>query len=475
MIDFKDLENNLDKYQTALDKRGERYDLKDALKIHGKHNVLMQKVENVRAQQNVAAREQDKGKGSKLKAEVAKLEKELATLQTELMEVAEGIPNIPLDDVPAGGEDDSRVVARVGEPVKIKKPKDHIELGVALNILDIERGVKTSGSRFYFLKNQAVELEFAIIRWVFDLLKKKGFELVVPPVMVNERVMNAGGYLGKAKDEVYRIMDLRHNEFIDNVFGPCPNCGEKVLVSSTSDFAQFIDPKGNVGLFVQCPQCPDKGYFKALIGGLKHDLYLVGTSEQSMLGYHMDEIIDVPKRYAAFSTCFRKEAGSYGKDVKGIIRTHQFDKIEMFSYVEPKNSSKEHNELIKIQEEILEELEIPYKKVLLAAEDISICSARTMDLESWLPSQDRYRETHSCSNCTDWQARRANIRYKKHPKAITTGVLARFQTDYVHTLNGTAIAIGRMMVALWENHQQTDGSIKIPKALHPYLSFTEIK
>lgn len=398
MIDFKALTDNLEKYQTALNKRGEKYDLKGAMDVYAEHGAVMQKVEDLRAQQNVAAKEQDKDKGTKLKSEVAELEKELATLQVKLMEVAGNIPNIPLDDVKSGGGENNEVIETIGEPLVIESAQDHIELGTTLNILDIERGVKTSGARFYFLKNQAVELEFALVRLAFDTLKEKGFELMVGPQLVSEKVMMAGGYLGKNADEVYMTQD---------------------------------------------------------------GMYLVGTSEQSMLGYHMDEMISVPKLYASFSTCFRREAGSHGKDVKGIIRTHQFDKVEMFAYTAPEESAKTHEFLVECQETIMKKLEIPYQKVLLAAGDLSSASAKTIDLESWLPSQQRYRETHSCSNCTDWQARRANIRYQAG--------------KYTHTLNGTAIAIGRMMVALWENHQQADGSIKIPKALHPYLSFKEIK
>jgi seryl-tRNA synthetase len=398
MIDFKALADNLAEYQTALDKRGGDYDLKSALDAYTKHNDVMQRVEVLRAKQNKAAKEQNVGEGAKLKSEVTELEKELVVLQSNLTEVAGNIPNLPLDDVPAGGEEKNEVIEVVGEPPVIENPKDHIELGTNLNILDIERGVKTSGARFYFLKNEAVELEFALVRFAFDILKEKGFELMVGPQLVQESVMMSGGYLGKNVDEIYKTQD---------------------------------------------------------------DLYLIGTSEQSMLGYHMDEMIEVPKLYASFSTCFRREAGSHGKDVKGIIRTHQFDKVEMFAYTLPEESAKTHEFLVSIQEDILKKLEIPYQKVLLAAGDMSSASAKTIDLESWLPSQDRYRETHSCSNCTDWQARRANIRYEKG--------------KYVHTLNGTAMAIGRLLVALWENHQQEDGSIKIPQALHPYLSFKEIK
>lgn len=406
MIDFKKLADKLDEYQQALDKRGEKYDLQAAVKASQNWLDKTREVEDLRAQQNAAAKKKDVAKGAELKAKLAKAEKELKTEQGKLSKLF--IPNIPLDDVPAGGEENNEILETVGEPPMIDKPKDHIELGTALNILDIERAAKTSGSRFYYLKNQAVELEFALIRWTLDLLKEKGFEILVTPQMMNEKVMSAGGYLDKAADEVYKTQD---------------------------------------------------------------DLYLIGTAEQSVLGYHMDEIVDVPKRYAAFSTCFRREAGSYGQDVKGIIRTHQFDKVEMFSFVLPEKSEEELDLIADIQEEILKGLEIPYQKVLLAAGDMNAPSAKTIDMESWLPSQQRYRETHSASNCTDWQARRANIRYKGSPSANARGGKAK----YVHTLNGTAVAIGRTLVALLENHQQPDGSIKIPKVLRPYLSFKEIK
>ncbi|MDD5606135.1 MAG: serine--tRNA ligase [Patescibacteria group bacterium] len=397
MIDLSALKDNLDEWQKALDKRGEKYDLKKVLEQATKFGQLVKELDDIRAQQNKASKEHNIVEGKRLKKlEMAKVKE---------MEAPRGnhfvgdVPNIPLWDVPEGRDEASmRILETVGKTPTIKDIKDHIELGVGLNILDIERATKTSGARFYYLKNQAVELEFALVRWVMDLLKTKGFELMIPPQMVNRMTMDAGGYLRKNEDEVYQTQD---------------------------------------------------------------DLFLIGTSEQSILGYHSAEIIDVPKRYAAFSTCFRREAGSYGKDVKGIIRTHQFDKVEMFSFVLPKDSEAEQDFMNNIQEEILQGLEIPYRKVLLAAGDLSTPSAKTIDMESWLPSQQRYRETHSCSNCTDWQARRANIRYEKG--------------KFVHTLNGTAIAIGRTLVALLENHQQADGSVKIPKALHAYLSFKEIR
>jgi len=422
-MDLKQLEDNLYTWQSALERRGAEVDLNKVSEAHKRYLELLQKSEELRARRNTASKAQDIEAGKRIGSELKELEDELTTAKTELDELVAGIPNLPSSDIPDGGEENNKVLGVVGKPRTIDNPKDHIELGEGLGILDIERGTKASGARFYYLKNQAVELEFAIVRWLMDVLKDKGFELLMGPELLNEKAMLAGGYLGKAEDEVYKTQD---------------------------------------------------------------DLYLIGTAEQSILAYHLDEIIPVPKRYASFSTCFRREAGSYGKDVKGIIRTHQFDKIEMFSFVAPSVSAREHEFLVSIQEEILRELEIPYQKVLLAAGDLSMASAKTIDLESWLPSQNRHRETHSCSNCTDWQARRARIRYRTageqvsgevhaSPKGYAGSSTGKSEVELVHTLNGTAVAVGRILVAILENHQQIDGSVSIPKVLHPYLSFKEIR
>ncbi len=402
MLDFKAIKNNQDEWEAGLKRKGAKVNLDNLIELSGKYSDLLQKVEASRADKNAAAKHKDVEAGKKIGKELEKLEKDLAKLEAELEKESVEIPNLPLADVPEGGEADGKVLGKNGEVSKIKHPKDHVELGKTLNIIDIERGAKVSGARFYFLKNQAVQLEFALVNYVLEILGKKGFDFLMGPQLLSEKVMMAGGYLGKAKDEVYKTQD---------------------------------------------------------------DLYLAGTSEQIILGYHLDEIIEVPKRYASFSTCFRREAGSYGKDVKGIIRTHQFDKVEMFSFVIPEQSEKELEFLVSVQEEILQGLEIPYQKIMLAGGDLSIASAKTIDLESWIPSQEKYRETHSCSNCTDWQARRGNIRYKGKDG----------KSEFVHTLNGTAIAIGRILAVFLENHQQEDGSVSIPKALQPYLGFKEIK
>ena len=384
-----------------LERRGFKGDLSKIAIFETKRLELIPKLDELRANANKLAKVKDVEGGKKISSELKKLEKEYKELVVNLDKLAAEIPNLLDPEVPDGGEGDGKVLDTVGDIPKIDNPKDHVELGKSLDIIDIERGVKVSGSRFYYLKNQAVELEFALIRYVQDLLKSRGFELLIGPQLLGERAMLAGGYLGKAADEIYKTQD---------------------------------------------------------------NLYLIGTSEPTILAYHMDEIIEVPKRYAAFSTCFRRESGSYGKDVKGIIRTHQFDKIEMFAFIAPEDSEDMLETMVLIVEDILSGLELPYQKVLLAAKDIAVAATKTIDFECWLPSQKKYRETHSVSNTTDWQANLANIRYK-----TDSG------NKNVHTVNGTAIAIGRMIAVFLENHQQKDGSINIPKVLHKYLSFKEIK
>lgn len=403
-MELKDLldESKVKSFQKQLKRKGYKSSLKKVADLAKAHFASIPIIDNLRAEQNLVAKDRNIERGKELSLELDKLETDFKDTQKKLFKLWEAIPNAPFADVPDGGENDGKVIATVGEPPKIADPKDHVELGVALDLIDVERGAKAAGSRFYYLKNQAVELEFALIRYLASIVSNRDFTFLMGPQLLSEKAMLAGGYLGKAKDEVYKTQD---------------------------------------------------------------DLYLIGTSEQSMLAYHLDEIIEVPKRYASFSTCFRREAGSYGKDVKGIIRTHQFDKVEMFSFVRPEKSEEEFEMFVATVEKILGDLEMPYRKVLLAAGDMSMASAKTIDFECWLPSQQCYRETHSISNCSDWQARRANIRYR-----MDDG-----KTEYVHTLNGTAMAIGRFLAVLLENYQQPDGSIHIPKALQAYTGFAEIK
>jgi seryl-tRNA synthetase len=282
-----------------------------------------------------------------------------------------------------------------------------LEIGKELDLIDVERAARASGSRFGYLKNEAAQLEFALVQLAQEILLKEGFKFVVPPVMLKPTAFEAMGCVDTAeqKEETY-----------------------------------FLE---------------------------KDNLYLVATSEQSLGAMHIDEVLeekDLPLRYLGFSTCFRREAGSYGKDTKGILRVHQFDKLEMFSFTRPEDSTKEHQFLVFMEEKLMQELKLPYRVVQLCSVDFARASSSTFDIETWLPGQDggsgQYRETHSCSNCTDFQTRRLNTRWRNSK----TGKL-----ELVHALNGTAFAIGRMIIAILENYQQKDGSVEIPKALRPWM------
>ncbi len=314
------------------------------------------------------------------------------------------IPNIPLTDVQSGGEADSEVVATSSTPVPdaSKTPQDYLTLmGTRI---DMERGAKVSGARFTYLSGDLARLELGITSYVMDMLSAQGFTQIVPPVLIQHAAMAGMGYLDQAGDEVYTTQD---------------------------------------------------------------NLYLVGTSEQSLGAMHMDEILPqetLPLRYASFSPCFRREAGSYGKDVKGILRLHQFNKVEMFSITTPDTSESEHEFLLSQQRAIMDALKLPYRVVRLAAGDIGSPSAKTYDIETWIPSEQKYRETHSTSNTTDYQSRRLNIRTKN-----STG-----EVQKVHMLNGTAVALSRLLIAIIENHQLPDGSVALPEALHSYLPFTSL-
>jgi seryl-tRNA synthetase len=378
----------------------------DFLVLDKKWRELVNETDNLRAEQKRASESREIEKAKALKDEIQSSEGELKQIEIKRNEILRQLPNLPLDDVPAGKDESENVILReVGEKPKFDfKPKDYLELGEKLGLIDIERASKVSGSRFGYLKNQAALLEFALVQFAFERLVKYGFIPVVPPVMIKEEMMEAMGYIDSEKDKEERY------------------------------------------------------FFE------KDRMYFVGTSEQSIGPMHSDEFFqenELPKRYVGFSTCFRREAGSYGKDTKGILRVHQFDKVEMFSFCHPEKSKEEHNLLIKIEEELMRDLKLPYRLVHLCTGDISVPSAATFDIETWMPGQNQYRETHSSSNCTDFQARRLNIRYKPASK-------------FVHTLNGTVFAIGRILIAILENYQQKDGSILVPEVLRPHIRFDKI-
>ena len=411
MLDIKYIRENSDKVKQGCQKKQTNVDIDKLLDIDKKRRELLQKIEKLKAEQNkISGKDQDQiEKAKELKKEIKGIEPELAKIGEEYIKIMRTIPNIPLDDVIDGdGEEGNKVLREEGQKPDFSefKPKDYLEIAEKLNIIDIQRAAKTSGSRFGYIKGGAVLLEFALVQLAFKTLGKHDFVPVVPPVMLKREAMEGMGYLDRGADEVYHLE--------------------------------------------------------------KDDLYLVGTSEQSIGAMHMNEVFqeqDLPKRYMGFSTCFRREAGAYGKDTKGILRVHQFDKIEMFSFCKPENSPAEHELILKLQEELMKKLKLPYQVVHLSTGDISASSASTYDIETWMPGQNTYRETHSTSNCTDWQARRLNTRYK-----------SKDGIKFVHTLNGTAFAIGRMIIAIIENYQQEDGSVKIPEALQEYMDgIKEIK
>ncbi|MEK7499404.1 MAG: serine--tRNA ligase [Patescibacteria group bacterium] len=337
----------------------------------------------------------------KLGATESSLKENVEHVSKEREALWKKIPNIPLPDVQAGGEKDSELIAE--SEIKPKDtsqtPQDYMTLMGSR--IDMARGAKVAGARFTYLSGDLARLELGIASYVLDTLARAGFTQVDPPVLIQKNAMHGMGYVDQAGDEIYSTQD---------------------------------------------------------------DLYLVGTSEQSLGTMHMDEILAqeiLPLRYAAYTPCFRREAGSHGKDVKGILRLHQFNKVEMFSITTPEKSEEEHEFLLQQQRAIMDAFELPYRVVRLAAGDLGAPSAKTIDIETWIPSEGKYRETHSTSNTTTYQSRRLNIRYKT----------AGGETQKVHMLNGTAVALSRLLIALIENHQQADGSVQLPACLHPYLPF----
>lgn len=416
MLDIKFIRQNPEKVKEGCRKKGVKVDIEKLLQIDKQRREVLKEVEKIRAEKNRASKEIPKIKEKnelilKMKAldkEEEKLKEKLKKLTKDFEELMWQIPNLPLDEVPEGKDEKDNLVKReVGEKRKFEfEPKSYLELAKRLDLIDTERAAKTSGTRFGFLKREAVFLEFALINFTFETLLKEEFIPVIPPVLIREEPFRGMGYLERGKDEVYFI------------------------------------PK-------------DK-------------LYLIGTAEQIIGPMHMNEILsekELPKRYLAFSSCFRREAGSYGKDTKGIFRVHQFDKIEMFSFCKPEDSRKEHLFFLSLQEKLMQLLKIPYRVIEICTGDLGDPAAAKYDIEAWIPSENRYRETHSTSNCTDFQSRRLNIRYRDKKGKL----------NFVHTVNGTAFAIGRTLIAIIENYQQKDNSILIPEVLQKYLPFKEIR
>ena len=413
MLDIKFIRQNPDFIKKALEKRGVQVDIDYLLKLDEERRLKIQETEELRKQRNKLSSEIKNNpdlinQAKEIKEKTKKSEQELKETELELEKLLYLLPNIVLEDVPFSKDESNNIILRtVGKVPKFSfNPKNHLEIGEKLDIIDINRASKISGSRFGILKNQAVLLEFALINFVIDFLVNEGFVPLLPPALIKPENMKGMGYIDTEEDVKER----------------------------------YYLPKEN--------------------------LFLAGTAEQSIGPMHGGEVFEkqnLPKRYLAFSPCFREEAGSYGKDTKGIFRVHQFDKIEMFSFVSPEESKKEHEFLLKTAEKLMQKLKLPYRIVHLCSRDMARPSASTYDIETWIPSENKYRETHSVSNCTDFQARRLNIRYKVGQELL-----------FVHTLNGTAFAMGRIIIAILENYQKKDGSVSIPKALLKYLKFKKI-
>ncbi len=416
MIDPRLLREHPDRVREGQTKRGLPTDVVDrALVADEERRSAIVEFERLRSEQKQIGKQiaAEKGAGKQalldrarsLASEVKKAEATQATAEEAYREALKAIPNVAAEEAPAGGEDDFVVLEEVGTPRQFDfEPRDHVELGRLLGAIDVDRGAKVSGARFYYLTGAGADLELALVNLAMDQARSAGFTPVIPPALVKPRAMDGTGFLGQAEDDVYRI-------------------------------------EGD-------------------------DMYLVGTSEVAMAAYHSDEVLDaetLPRRYAAFSPCYRKEAGSYGKDTRGIIRVHWFDKVEMFSYTTPEESYDEHRRLLAWEKEFLDKLELAYRVIDVAAGDLGLSAQRKFDCEAWIPTQGKYRELTSTSNCTDFQTRRLDVR-------------GRFADGLRHlaTLNGTLCAMPRTIVAILETHQQADGSVVVPRALRPYLQGREV-
>jgi seryl-tRNA synthetase len=412
MIDPRLLREDPEAIRESLRRRGSKVDLDALIGVEAQLRSARQDAEQLRASQKDAGREIAglEGEAKEMAiagvAELAAKVKEAAgvvdRLETDFYRALLEVPNLVAPDASDGfSEEDNVEIKRVGDP--LTEGTDHATLGDRLGIIDTTRGAKVSGSRFGYLKGQGAMLEFSLVRWAMDHLVAEGFVPMVPPVLVREEALTGTGFFPEAREQVYEIP--------------------------------------------------------------RDELFLVGTAEVPLAAYHTDEILEeVPLRYAGFSTCFRREAGTYGKDTAGIFRVHQFDKVEMFVFIAPEDSTAEHDRLLAVEEKLVGELAIPYRVVNVAAGDLGASAAKKYDIEAWFPGEQNYREITSCSNTTDYQARRLKVRMK-----TVRG------NEVVHTLNGTACAVGRTILALIENHQQPDGTVVIPEALRRYTGFDVIE
>ncbi len=415
MIDPQLLKTNIEAIEENIRKRDLDIDLDKLKLLDESRRTLKFESEKLRAEQKIlgkeiaSASEKEKAilleKAEKISNKVKSLSEETQQKDEEFFDAWIKIPNIVSSSSPVGKTDeDNKEVKKVGEPKNIKNPMTHLEIGENLGLIDVERASKISGSRFSYLFGDLVKIQFNLVSYTLNKLSEKGFNPTIPPVLVRENALFGTGFFPDDSDQVYEVQN--------------------------------------------------------------DDLFLVGTSEVSLAALHTDEIIDIenlPLRYAGYSTCFRREAGTYGKDTSGIFRVHQFDKVEMFSFCDPEKSNEEHKHILAIEEEILKDLEIPYRVVDVCTGDLGASAAKKYDIEAWIPSQQKYREVTSCSNTTDFQARRLNMRTKNENG-----------NTILHTLNGTALAVGRILIALLENNQNSDGSVTFSDDLGKILGVNKL-
>ena len=415
MIDPQLLKTNIEAIEENLRKRDLDIDLDKLKLLDESRRTLKFESERLRAEQKIlgkeiaSASEKEKAilleKAEKISNKVKSLSEETQQKDEEFFDAWIKIPNIVNSSSPVGKTDeDNKEIKKVGEPKSIKNPMTHLEIGENLGLIDVERASKISGSRFSYLFGDLVKIQFNLVSYTLNKLSEKGFNPTIPPVLVRENALFGTGFFPDDSDQVYEVQN--------------------------------------------------------------DDLFLVGTSEVSLAALHTDEIIDMknlPLRYAGYSTCFRREAGTYGKDTSGIFRVHQFDKVEMFSFCDPEKSNEEHEQILAIEEEILKDLEIPYRVVDVCTGDLGASAAKKYDIEAWIPSQKKYREVTSCSNTTDFQARRLNMRTKNEDG-----------NTILHTLNGTALAVGRILIALLENNQNSDGSVTFSDDLGKILGVNKL-
>ena len=417
MIDIKLIRENPELVKSSQRGRGEDESIVDRLiELDTKRREAVSAFETVRAEQNLLSKSVGAAKGDEktallekakvLAAQVKDADSKRAELEAQTNDVAKLLSNVLDPEAPIGGEADFKVIEHVGEPRKFDfEPKDHVELGKLLGAIDTERGAKVAGARSYYLTGPGALLELALVNYAIQQATKAGFIPVIPPVLVKPVTMEGTGFLGQAAENVYHIE--------------------------------------------------------------KDDVYLVGTSEVPLAAYHMDETLDaskLPIRYTGYSPCFRREAGSYGKDTRGIIRVHQFEKVEMFVFTTPEDAKEEHKRLLQWEKDFLNAMNIPYRVLDIASGDLGSSANRKFDIEAWIPTQNAYREVTSTSNCTEFQARRLNIRMKDENG-----------TRPLATLNGTLVAVPRMIVAILENNQNADGSVNVPEVLQPYIGKSKLE